>query len=88
LLISIALGNHENRRDVSIVPCTRVSVVHGGLIAAQIDGERMAAPPTEIRLSRESLNIIVPHGSSLARDSAEQTANHRADIRPESISRR
>ncbi len=45
LLIATALGRHESRPDVIVMPCTRVTIKPGGAIAAQIDGERLAAPP-------------------------------------------
>jgi diacylglycerol kinase family enzyme len=66
VLVSIALGRHENRGDVIVMPCTHLTIKPSGLSAAQIDGERMASPPSEIKLSHESLNLIVPQWSALA----------------------
>jgi diacylglycerol kinase (ATP) len=69
-LVSIALGRHESRPDVIAMPCTRVTLEPSGGIAAQIDGERLASPLCEIVLGNESLRLIVPQSSALARAGA------------------
>ncbi len=66
LLVSIALGRHEARPDVLVVPCKRLSLSPQSMIAAQVDGERLASIPHEITLSSERLNLIVPEASPLA----------------------
>lgn len=70
LLVSIALGRHESRPDVKIVPCSRLTIRENASVAAQIDGERIASTPAEITLSQERLTLIVPRGSPLAREGA------------------
>jgi diacylglycerol kinase family enzyme len=84
LLMSLPFGGWDNRRDVTILPCTRLAIEPDKAIAAQIDGERIAPSPPEIELSPDRLSIIVPQASPLASGSTP----HRAIIRPESIKRR
>lgn len=73
-LVALARGRHEARPDVTVIPCTRVSVRSCTAVAAQIDGERIASPPAEITLSQERLNLIVPPWSALAGEAAPDDA--------------
>jgi diacylglycerol kinase (ATP) len=87
VLMSIALGRHALRRDVTMVACKQVSLPGAHAIAAQLDGEPAGPSPCELTLSHKGLNLLVPQGSPLARH-AQTEPDQRAIIRPESMSRR
>ena len=80
VLISIALGRHENRGDVVVLPCRHLTIKPNDSSAAQIDGERMASPPSEIKLSHESLNLIVPQRSALAKGGVQASKQLHSSI--------
>jgi diacylglycerol kinase family enzyme len=82
VLISIALGRHENHGDVVVMPCSQLTIKPNASSAAQIDGERLDSAPSEITLSNESLNLIVPRGSALATGAAQASEElHPVDLK-------
>jgi diacylglycerol kinase (ATP) len=66
VLIAIARGRLVGRADVTVLPCSKLSVRAIETVSAQIDGERLSRVPREISIGSESLTLIVPKASPLA----------------------
>jgi diacylglycerol kinase family enzyme len=71
VLMSMALGSLEHRRDVNIVACKEVRLPGSFSIATQIDGEPVMPSPRLLRLSDDRLTVIVPRQSPLATQTSQ-----------------